>query len=370
LNSSPTATSPVYPNIVSAATPPAVSNITAFAKNFQNPVADEFNLSIQQSLGWKTVLGIAYLGALGKQLPNFVDENIAPATTTKTYAFNGGPLAGDQWTVPVYTARINPAYNALTTITSNVTTSYNALSATLDHRLSQGVQFSLSYTFSKALDYGMNQSSSADTNDQSDPFTVRPDYGRSVNDIPQRFVGSLTIQPKFSMANRFASQAANGWTLAPVWTVQSGLPYSYVLSSGTTIPGGAASYNGSGGLNGAGGAGASVSEYVNFNAYPQYASTDVFNRSGAERNILHQADIDDVDVRLSRAFSYHEKYKLTLGGEAFNVLNREQFTAYNTTAYTLSGSTATYQSTFGTPSAAGNTIYRERQIQFVGRFEF
>jgi hypothetical protein len=114
LNTSSSATSPIYPVIVSTATPPAVSNITAFAKGFQNPVADEFNLSIQEDLGWKTVLGIAYLGALGKQLPNFVDSNIAAPTTTKTYSFTNGPLAGDQWTVPVYTARINPAYNALT----------------------------------------------------------------------------------------------------------------------------------------------------------------------------------------------------------------------------------------------------------------
>ena len=91
INTSSSATSPVYPVIISTATSPAVSNITAFAKGFQNPVADEFNLSIQQDLGWKTVLGIAYLGALGKQLPNFVDANIAPATTTKTYSFVGGP---------------------------------------------------------------------------------------------------------------------------------------------------------------------------------------------------------------------------------------------------------------------------------------
>ncbi len=59
-----------------------------------------------------------------------------------------------------------------------------------------------------------------------------------------------------------------------------------------------------------------------------------------------------------------------IAGETFNALNRQNFTAFNTTAYTLSGTTATYQSSFGTPSAAGNTIYRERQIQFVGRFEF
>jgi hypothetical protein len=59
-----------------------------------------------------------------------------------------------------------------------------------------------------------------------------------------------------------------------------------------------------------------------------------------------------------------------IGAETFNALNRQNFTAFNTGAYTLSGTTATYQATFETPSAAGNTLYRERQLQFVGRFEF
>ena len=355
-----------YPKLVplTAANAPAVSNITAFAHGFQNPVSDQVDLSVQQDLGWKTVLGIAYLGSFGKQLPNFIDANVAPATTTKTYTFTGGPLAGDRWTVPLYTARLNPAYNALSLVSSNVTSAYNALSVTLDHRLSRGVQASVSYTWSKALDYGMNQSALSDTNDSTDPFTVKPDYGLSANDIPQRFVGSITIMPHASIANRYLSQLANGWTLAPVFTVQSGIPYSYGLTSGTAIAGGATTYNGSGGL-GAGG-----SEYVNFGAYPQYAASDVFNGAGPRRNTARQTNIDDVDARLSRSFSFHEKYRLMIAGETFNALNRQNFTAFNTTAYTLSGTTATYQSSFGTPSAAGNTIYRERQIQFVGRFEF
>ncbi len=299
LNSS-SASGIIYPNIVSAATPPAVSNITAFAHGFQNPVSDQVDLSVQQDLGFKTVLGIAYLGSFGKQLPNFIDANVAPATTTKTYAFTGGPLAGDRWTVPVYNARLNPAYNALSLISSNVTSAYNALSVTLDHRLSRGVQASVSYTWSKALDYGMNQSALSDTNDSTDPFTVRPDYGLSANDIPQRFVGSITIMPHASIANRYLSQLANGWTLAPVFTVQSGIPYSYGLTSGTAIPGGATTYNGSGGV------GAGVAEYVNFGAYPQYAASDVFNGAGPRRNTARQTNIDDVDARLSRAFSFHE----------------------------------------------------------------
>jgi hypothetical protein len=368
---------PIYPNIVSSATPPAVSNITAFSPVFKTPYAEELDLSVQQQLGWKTVIGVAYLGSLGKELPNFSDANIAPSTSTRTYTFNGGPLAGDIWTVPLYTARSNPAYNALTYITSNVNSSYNALSVTLDHRLAQGVQASASYTYSKALDYGMNQSALSDANDSTDPFSVRPDYGRSANDIPQRFVGNLTIMPTFKLTNKIASQLANGWTIAPVWTVQSGVPYSYGLSGGSALLGGAATFNESGGTAPSNASGTN-SEYVDFQAYPQYYPQDSFvNRAGTSRNSARQANVDDVDARVSRAFTFREKYKLTLSGEAFNLLNRENFSAYNTGAYTLTTAsttattgTAAYQATFGTPSAAGNTIYRERQIQFVGRFEF
>ncbi len=359
-----TQTSVQYPNIVSSATPPAVSNITAFASGFQNPVSDQVDLSLQQDLGFKTVLGVAYLGSFGKQLVSFRDANIAPATTTKTYAFTGGPLAGDKWTVPVYTARINPAYNALTLISSDVTSSYNALAVTLEHRMNRGVQVSLSYTFSKALDYGLNQSALSDTNDQTDPFTIAPDYGISANDIPQRFVGGITFAPTVALANHIASLLANGWTIAPVFTVESGVPYSYGLTSGTSIAGGSATYNGSGGIGGG------VAEHVNFKAYPQFAASDVFNGAGVQRDSARQASIADVDARVSRAFNFREKYRLTLSAESFNLLNRQQFSAYNTTAYALSGTTATYNAAFGTPSAAGNTVYRERQIQLVGRFEF
>jgi hypothetical protein len=359
-----------YPNIAAPIAPPN-SNIVAFAPGFQNPVSDEFNVSIQQDMGWQTVLGIAYLGSLGKQLPTFVDANIAPATQIKTYTFNNGPLAGDKWTVPFYgpsatypTGRLSAEYNALTLIRSSVTTNYNALSVTLDHRLAKGVQVGASYTWSKALDYGMPQTALSDANDATDPFTQKPDYGISANDIPQRFVGNITIMPKFALDNKIASLAANGWTLAPVWVVQSGSPYSYGFSGGTALPGGATTYNGSGGSGAGGGA------YVDFKAYPQYAAQDVFNGIFPSRNSVRGTTLDDVDVRLSRAFSFREKYKLTLSGEAFNLLNRQNFTAFNTGAYTATGTAAAFQSTFEQPSGAANTIFRERQIQFVGRFEF
>jgi len=64
--------------------------------------------------------------------------------------------------------------------------------------------------------------------------------------------------------------------------------------------------------------------------------------------------------------------------EAFNVFNRFQVTSINFTEYsfgTLPGVTPAttgliYQNPFGTVFSAGNSIYRERQVQFAVRFEF
>ena len=58
-----------------------------FSKTFQNPYANEFDLAIQQALGANTVLSVSYLGALGRELPNFINTNLTN-DTAHTYTFN------------------------------------------------------------------------------------------------------------------------------------------------------------------------------------------------------------------------------------------------------------------------------------------
>ena len=336
---SPSLTSPLYPVTLTSGTAPAKSNVKFFDKGFQAPMVQEGDFIVQQELPWNTVFTASYLLSIGRQLPNFVDVNLAPATTTKTYSIVGGPLAGRTYTLPFYTTRLNTtSFNQMTDIVSNVNSNYNALSLQLDHRFTHGLQFQTSYVWSKALDQGMNQTQGADSNDPFDPFSVLPDYGRSLTNMPQRVVASLVWSPTFKMSNHIATRISNGWTLAPVVTLQSGLPYSYTVSGGASgqAPGAAATLNGSGGTN-----------------YIQILG----------RNSLKQPAIENVDLRLSRGFSFMEKYHLEAFLESFNLFNRRNITSVNSTAYANSGTTLTYQSSFGTPTGAGNTVYRERQIQ-------
>ncbi len=337
----------VYPaTIATAKTNTLPPSIAYFAPGFKNPVIQQADLQVQHEVA-KMIVSLSYLLSIGRELPNFIDTNIAPATSTTTYTISGGAFNGQTLTVPVYSARVNPAFNATTAITSNINSNYNALVAQVERRFSNGLQYQISYTWSKALDYGQNGTSGTDVNDPFDPFTVKYDYGVSSFNLPQHFVASLVYQPTFQLSKRFERAIVNGWTVAPIVTVQSGLPYSYGVSGTNnkiqTVPGAASSINGSGGAN-----------RILF----------------AGRNTLLQPDIQNVDLRVSRTQTVLEKYHVEGLIEAFNLFNRQNITGVNTSAYSAQGSTLTAIGNFGIANAAGNTIYRERQIQAALRFEF
>jgi hypothetical protein len=92
------------------------------------------------------------------------------------------------------------------------------------------------------------------------------------------------------------------------------------------------------------------------------------------RNFFRQPKIWNVDLRVSRRFHFTERTSLAIVAEAFNLFNRTQVTALNTRLYIIGGtataSTLTFDPSFGTLSATGNALMRERQIQLAVRFEF
>src|SRR5262245_34165336 len=103
LTFSPTTTipvaAPVFPVVFSGLPAGAGRNVVFFDSNFQNPQIRQADLTLEHDLGWGTVISASYLGSFGRQLPNFVDVNIAPSSATVTYqVVNGGPIAAPTYT--------------------------------------------------------------------------------------------------------------------------------------------------------------------------------------------------------------------------------------------------------------------------------
>ncbi len=131
-----------------------------FDPNFQLPQIRQSDLTLEQDIGWGTVISASYLGSFGRQLPSFVDQNLNAPTTNLTYRIlNGGPLgAAGTFTTPRFTGpRPNTLLGAKTDIFSGVISNYQALAFQVNHRMNHHVQFSANYTWSHALDNGVNE---------------------------------------------------------------------------------------------------------------------------------------------------------------------------------------------------------------------
>jgi hypothetical protein len=117
---------------------------------------------------------------------------------------------------------------------------YHGLETSLTKRLSQGLQFLISYTFSKTTDTdGANPVGSGSgqliPGDQNNP---RARYGPTSYNRPHRFVASYLYElPKLRQGTGFVGGLANGWSLSGTATIQSGQSLSITGTNGNNIYG-------------------------------------------------------------------------------------------------------------------------------------
>ena len=353
-----------------------------FSPNFQNPYTEQFDLAVQQNLGFKNVLSVSYIGALGRELPNYINVNLDPAqkyTATYTIAAgtNGscGPLAcGTQYSVNTYggtacavagcatTSNIllNKQYSAISESFSNINSAFHGLTVDITNRANKWITFDANYTWSHALDFSQNAVTSPGTNNWVDPFgNQRLNYGNSNQNVKNRAVGWASITAPGLKGNGPLTYLTNGWSIKPYVQVQNGLPYS-LLSSGTAVQQCVAVGCLKAASSGITGTGATA--YLPFFG----------------RNTQQYPRTIEVDLRAQKAFTFMEHYNLELFGEAFNLANHQNVTGVNSTGYAISApatpagqGTLTYQANFGqTSSANTNYAYGPRVIQIGARVNF
>jgi len=361
-----TAGAPQFPSVLS--TGGAAKPASYFmASNMRNPAVQEYDLMVQHSIGKGTYLQASYLGALGRELPNYLNLNLNPATvTSKTFSIvdptGKGPLPnGTSFTVPVYTSYGNTTlfganaanFGAITEELSNVNSNYNAMVLEVLNRSLKSIQFDANYTWSHALDFAQTANTTGATNTWYDPFSnPRINYGDSAYNVPNRFVAyALYNFPNLQTTN-WVKYLTNDWSLNDSFQMQNGLPYT-IGSSGKTTGALNSSWNGSGG-------------------------PSIIPAIGYDTGKYPRRMVDD--VRFQKQVSFEKGRNLQLMCNIFNIANHQNVTSMGTTAYAISGTTATYQGQTG--SSANNTfgvvsntnsqgfLYTPREIEFTARINF
>src|SRR5687768_4514300 len=182
--------------------------------NFDNAYVQSWNLNVQREIGRDLAVTIGYFGTKGTHLR--ISRNI-------NQPVNGvRPISNVS-----SSSTIRPGAGLLNIVQIEGTgnSSYNALWLTGTKRLSRGLQFNASYTFSKSIDYNSLNSQGVVIQDS---YNLRNSRGLSDFDARHRFVISGLYELPFR-----GNQLKEGWQLSAIVQSQSGNPVNIVANNAT-----------------------------------------------------------------------------------------------------------------------------------------
>ncbi len=196
----------------------------------QRPYVQQWDLSLQTTLGSRILLEVSYSGSKGTHLWERVNINSAN-------------LPEDPENItPIQTRRPFPHFGDILTANFRENSNYNALQVRVENRLSHGLTFLLSYTFSKSID---TASSGFFTTSHQDRTNLDAERGRSNFDVRHNFVFSHTYELPFGKGRPFLSHATgvlgqlvSGWQINGIVSLLSGEPFSIRVDGDNAAIGG------------------------------------------------------------------------------------------------------------------------------------
>jgi Carboxypeptidase regulatory-like domain/TonB dependent receptor len=368
-------------------------------QHFVVPSTQQWNLTIQHSLGKQWVLEVGYVGTHTVHLRETRDNLEAQSASqadpininNPTYC-NPNPCVITTNTLSNAVARsraqgIN-GYSGFQLFANDAYSHYNSLQTTVSRRWGAGY-FQAAYTFSRSLDATSTGNTAFNTAFNNET-TLADSYGLSDFDRTHRLVVSYRYElPFFKGETGVKGIALSGWALSGITIFQSGSPFS-VLDSGAgtaflgagftpgTLTGSLAPGSTLGSALATGSIGSRVTNgYLNPNAFtpasllyptqcdpvnnPNFCATD-FGDLG--RNTFRGPGQQNWDFSLMKNFKLTERQSLRFTTDFFNMWNHANFGNPSVTdVETIGGGSSPFgkiTSTVGTP----------RLIQFSLRYSF
>jgi len=343
--------------------------VTSQSKNFRNPEAWNWNVTVERELFWKSLVSVSYVGRRGLHLQREADIN---QPTVDVVAANPG--------VNINALRPYKGFGSIRQTNNVATSRYNALQVSWNRRYSGGLMFGASYTYSKSMDDGSNQRDVV-----PDTYDTSMLWGPSEFDARHIVVFNYLYDlPFFKNRTKLIGKLLGGWQISGLTQFQTGLPCSVA---------GPADYAGVGldanfgcGVNG---------QYWVVNGDPKiigkfgpnsqwFATTNpdgtpiftkpapgTFNKQRV-RNLIYQPGFENWNLGLFKAFPVTERFGFQFRAEAFNFINHPNWCGGSGCSGTTNiGLNPTNLNTFGKVLTKGGGVGGgERNLQLSLRFYF
>jgi len=199
-----------------------LQSIVAMDADFSTQYTILSNVQLERALTNDFSVSLGYVNSLGRNMPILVDTNIVP--TGQTLA-DGRPIFSAAVTSAT---RVNQTFNHVDTFRSIGRGTYNALTVTVNKRMSHGFQAQASYTLAKGEDNspltGTYVVGSGDDR-LSDPTNVDRDRGLTPFNQTHTFVFSGLVAPRVS-GGGIGAALINHNQLGFIVQANSGLPFN------------------------------------------------------------------------------------------------------------------------------------------------
>ena len=304
------------------------SGINIIDNDLQNPTIQQSNIGVQWEFARDFVLRADYLHSFGT---NFIIGRTVGAVFNPVV---GGP-------------------DRVVNLESSVKTYYDGLLLSAEKRLSNRYSFRAAYTLSKAFNYA---------NDDQIPFSSGPinsnnlqlEFAPTPNDQRHRFTFAGTMDLPF------------GFRVSPILTLASGVPMDILLPDASSrIP--------------------NLQRNAGGRLFKNAAELNAFisqiNASGgvngqplplAPANARFNDDFKSLDLRVSKTFTFGERFRLEPIVEVFNLFNTTNILGISNTNYSGFGNVLGSPS-FGQPITTAGGVFGSggpRAFQLAARFSF
>jgi len=311
--------------------------VVGLSTHMTDPYTEEYNLNVQMGIGWNSLAEIGYVGTRSLHVAGCAE-------------FNQSLLASPS--APVYGETTNSVQNVLQRIPyqgiapgslecgSAYDANYNSLQASVTRRMSHGLQFLGSYTWSRSLDETSGSSGSQVfelwllTNNQHDP---RQSYGPTDFDRTHRGVFSFTYDvPSAKNMSSLMRHITSNWQASGILVAQSGTPITILDFSAGAVYGNYPFENRAQ----LSGARVATSGSLHSRVLGTYLNSAAFTAAPEAPNGTSPDDTDfgnsgvgmvrgpgqrDIDMAVERSIAISESHSVHLRAEFFNLTNTPNF---------------------------------------------
>ena len=232
---------------------------------------------------------------------------------------------------------------------SDGTSDYNALNVELNRRFADNFAFLASYTWSKSIDDSSDLQTLLLPQDVNNFAAERSD---SLFDQRHRFVfsGVLSSPAEWSSSDSTARKIFSNFSVAPIIELSSGRPFNIITNVDSNNDQ------------------STQTDRPNVDSNGVLTIPGAFQAGNLGRNRGITPGFVSVDLRLTRAFKFGEKYKLDLIGEVFNMFNR--FNVASASPFFEDVNSFGQRDSGGRFFSIPTASFDPRQFQFGARFTF